>query len=292
MHVVREIARQPDAWERAIAESSAVASRLPAAGERVAVLGCGTSWFMAAAYAVQRELSGTGETDFFAASQMPTARAYDRVVAITRSGTTTEVVRALERTTSPTVAITAIPGSPAGAVADAEIVLDYADEQSVVQTLFATTTLILLRASLGEGLDEVVAQARRVLRGEHDLPAEMGLVEQVTFLGQGRAYGIAQEAALKLREATQLWAEAYPQMEYRHGPLAIAEPGRAVWVFGPPEPGIAADVRATGALLVSSELDPLADLVRAQIFAVRRARTAGLDPDRPRGLSRSVVLPL
>ena len=70
---------------------------LPRPGERVAVVGCGTSWFMAQAYAAARETPGGGETDAFAASEMPSGRRYDRVVAISRSGTTTEVVRLLGR---------------------------------------------------------------------------------------------------------------------------------------------------------------------------------------------------
>ncbi len=45
-----------------------------------------------------------------------------------------------------------------------------------------------------------------------------------------------------MREAAQLWTEAYPQLEYRHGPISIAQPGRAVWVFGSPAAGLAGDV--------------------------------------------------
>jgi fructoselysine-6-P-deglycase FrlB-like protein len=93
-----------------------------------------------------------------------------------------------------------------------------------------------------------------------------------------------------MREAAQLWTEAYPQMEYRHGPISIAEPGRTVWVFGDPVPGLVDDVIATGADVVCDDLDPLADLVRVQLLAVREAERRGLDPDRPRHLTRSVVL--
>jgi fructoselysine-6-P-deglycase FrlB-like protein len=110
------------------------------------------------------------------------------------------------------------------------------------------------------------------------------------LLGRHWTYGVAQEAALKLREACRLWTECYPQMEYRHGPIAIAQPGRAVWVFGDPVPGLVEDIGRTGALLVDDRLDPVADLVRAQILAVDRAEAGGLDPDRPRSLARSVVL--
>ena len=67
---------------------------------------------MAQAYAALREGSGHGRTDAFAASEMP-ARPYDVVVALSRSGTTTEVTHALMRSSrSRTVAITAVPDSP------------------------------------------------------------------------------------------------------------------------------------------------------------------------------------
>ena len=287
-HVGREIRRQPEAWTRALALLPEVAHLLPRPGERVAVLGCGTSWYMALAYAALREASGAGETDAFAASLFPTGRAYDRIVVISRSGTTTEVLRAMETATAPVVGITAVPGLPVAQRADAAIVLDFADEQSVVQTLFATTTLMLLRASLGESLEPVVEQARAVLADAGPLPAADA--EQVSFVGSGWAYGIAMEAGLKLREAAQAWTESYPQLEYRHGPIAIAAPGRAVWVLGPSEPGLDRDVRATGATLVDDDLDPVADLVRAQLLAVHRAEQRGLDPDQPRHLTRSVVL--
>ena len=48
-------------------------------------------------------------------------------------------------------------------VSDDCVVLDFADEQSVVQTVFATTTLMLLRASLGESVEHVIAETERVL---------------------------------------------------------------------------------------------------------------------------------
>jgi len=289
-HVRAEIARQPAAWRRAVDLVPTLEDRLPRPGESVAVIGCGTSWFMAAAYAVLREDGGQGRTDAFAASELPAGRRYDRVVAISRSGTTTEVVRAIEGLEVPVVAVTAVPGSPVAAVASDSVVLDFADEESVVQTVFATTALALLRASLGERLDPVVGQAEDVLAGGSPLPSELHRTGQITFVGSGWAYGVAREAALKLREAAQLWTEAYPQMEYRHGPIAVAEPGRAVWVLGEPVPGLPDDVRTTGATLVDGDLDPMADLLRAQLLAADLADERGLDPDRPRHLTRSVVL--
>ena len=289
-YVREEIALQPEAWTRAAALAPSLTAVLPRPGESVAVIGCGTSWFMAAAYAALREASGQGPTDVFPASELPLGRSYDRVVAISRSGTTTEVVRAVEAVRSPVLAVTAVAGTPVPTAATDTVLLDFADERSVVQTVFATTTLMLLRASLGEPVEPVVVQAREVLAGRHPVDPALTTVEQISFLGRHWAYGIAREAALKCREACRLWTESYPQMEYRHGPVAIAQPGRAVWVFGRPVSGLADEVRRTGALLVDDDLDPVADLVRAQLLAVERAEAAGLDPDRPRSLTRSVVL--
>jgi fructoselysine-6-P-deglycase FrlB-like protein len=289
-HVVREIRRQPESWTRALDLLPRLADALPGAGERVAVLGSGTSWFMAVAYAALREAAGLGETDAFAASEFRPDRRYDRIVVISRSGTTTETLRVMRAATAPVTALTAVPGSPVAEAATHPIVLDFADEESVVQTVFATTALMLLRGSLGKPLDTVVAQATDVLGEDAALPGDVERADQFTFLGSGWVYGVALEAGLKMREAAQLWTECYPQLEYRHGPISIAQPGRAVWVFGTPAEGILADVTATGAAVVCDDLDPVVDLIRVQSLAVRRAVARGLDPDRPRALTRSVVL--
>jgi glucosamine 6-phosphate synthetase-like amidotransferase/phosphosugar isomerase protein len=120
---------------------------------------------------------------------------------------------------------------------------------------------------------------------------EPGAVDHVVVLGHGWTVGLAHEGALKLREAAQLPAESYPAMEYRHGPIALAGPRSLVWILGSPDPAVAADVAATGATVVTAELDPLAELIRIQRTAVACAAARGLDPDRPRNLTRSVVLP-
>ena len=289
-HVEREIASQPACWARAEAEAPGHAGVLPAPGQRVAVVGCRTSWFVAQSYAALREAGGAGVTDAFPASEAPREREYDQVVALTRSGSTTEVLELLGalRGRVRTLVVTADPRSAAVEAAAEAIVLDFADERSVVQTRFATTTLALLRASLGHALAGAVADAGAALAD--DLPAHMLSAEQLAFLGRGWTVGLAHEAALKLREAAGAWTESYPAMEYRHGPISIAEAGRGVWMLGPPPAGLADEIAATGARFEAGSLDPMADLVRVQRLAVARAEAADLDPDRPRNLARSVVL--
>jgi fructoselysine-6-P-deglycase FrlB-like protein len=285
-----EIASQPACWRRAAELAPAVAGVLPAPGERVAVVGCGTSWFIAQSFAAAREAAGQGETDAFAASEMPLTRHYDRVLVLSRSGTTTEILRLLTELTGtvPTVLITADQATPAASAAGAVIGLDFADEQSVVQTRFATTELALLLAHLGEDIGPMAAAADRVLAAE--LPAELLDATQFTFLGTGWTCGLASEAALKLREAAGFWTEAYPAMEYRHGPIAVTGPGSVVWLLSPAPDGLASEIAATGGRAWQSQEPPLAELVRVHRVAAALARARGLDPDRPRNLTRSVIL--
>jgi fructoselysine-6-P-deglycase FrlB-like protein len=93
-----------------------------------------------------------------------------------------------------------------------------------------------------------------------------------------------------MREAAQAWSESYPAMDYRHGPIAVAGPSSLVWMLGAPPAGLTQQIVATGATVVTSDLDPLAQLIQTQRSAVAVARARGLDPDTPRGLTRSVVL--
>ena len=210
-----EIASQPACWRRALAALDRWAEALPRPGERVAAVGCGTSWFVAQAYAVLRE-------------------------------------------------------------------------QAVVQTRFATTTLALLRAHLGQDLTGPLADAGEALAA--DLPAGALRRTQFTFLGRGWSVGLANEAALKLREAALAWAEAYPAMEYRHGPVSVSGDHSVVWFLGEPPPDLAGEAAETGALVVAERRDPMAELLRVQRLAVAVALATGLDPDHPRRLARSVVL--
>ncbi|MFJ8595793.1 SIS domain-containing protein [Streptomyces sp. NPDC093598] len=289
-HVEDELTSQPECWARAASEAARYAKVLPAPGERVAIVGCGTSYYMAQAAAALREGAGQGETDAFAASEFPYGRRYDRVVALTRSGNTTEVLTLLDRLQggTRTTAITADPDTPVRTAAGELAVLDFADERSVVQTRFATTALTLLRAHLGLHPGTAVTDARTALTE----PLPEGLVNcgQFTFLGRGWTVGLADEAGLKMREAALAWAESYPAMEYRHGPISVSTTGTATWMLGDAPDGLAEQVRGTGALWIAGRLDPLAELVRAQRLAVAVAASRGLDPDHPRHLTRSVIL--
>jgi len=287
-HLTDEIASQPECWAKAI--ELAEAATLPTPGERVAAIGCGSSLNVARAYAILRETAGQGRTDAFPASEVPGARHYDHLMYISRTGTTTEVLDALRHAPQGvrTTAVTADPDAPLAREVGHVVLLDFADERSVVSSRFITAAIVLLRAHLGADLADLPDAAARELASP--LPAGLAERREFTFLGRGWAAAVADEAALKLREASQTWAESYPAMEYRHGPISVSDPGTVVWALGEVPSDLIADARRTGAMVITPDADPLATLIGPQRLAAVLAERKGLDPDRPRALARSVVL--
>jgi len=301
-YLTEEIADQPECWSKAIEMAGPAAAALPGPGERVAAIGCGSSLNVARCYALLREAAGQGETDAFPASEVPATRRYDRLVYISRTGTTTEVLDALRRAPRdvPATAVTAEPDAPLAREAHDVVLLDFANERSVVSSRFITSAIVLLRAHLGVAAGAShEAGPRADVRALPDLaarelgrPLPPGLTERAefTFLGRGWAAAVADEAALKLREASRTWAESYPAMEYRHGPISVSDENTVVWALGEVPADLLADARRTGAAVISSDADPLAGLIGAQRLAAELAERKGIDPDQPRALSRSVIL--
>ena len=289
-HLRDEIASQPECWAKAMELAASAGPALPGPAERTAVIACGSSLNVARCYAVLREAAGQGQTDAFPASEVPATRRYDHMVYVSRTGTTTEVLEALRQAPAGvrTTAIAADPDSPLMREAGAVVLLDFSAERSVVSSRFITSTIVLLRAHLGEDLRALPDAAARELA--RPLPPGLADRTEFTFLGRGWAAAVADEAALKLREASRTWAESYPALEYRHGPISVSDENTAVWALGPVPSSLLADARRTGAMVVASAADPLVGLTGAQRLAVELAEGKGLDPDQPRALSRSVIL--
>ena len=152
-------------------------------------------------------------------------------------------------------------------------------------------------ASFTEGSGDEARKAAAFHRGQGSTSLLASLVtaplaerSEFTFLALGWAVAVADEAALKLREASRTWAESYPAMEYRHGPISVSDENTAVWALGQVPPSLLADARQTGAMIVASDADPLVGLTGAQRLAAELAERKGIDPDQPRALSRSVIL--
>jgi len=147
----------------------------------------------------------------------------------------------------------------------------------------------LVRAHLGQDVETLATQAERALTAQ--LPFDPARFRQFVFLGRGAGAALASEAALKMRETGAAWSEAYPAMEFRHGPISTVGSHSAVWSLGAAPDGLSSEVRSPGATWVESDEDPMVALLLAQRLAVANARGQGLDPGHPRFLTRSVILP-
>ena len=164
-YLADEIASQPECWSQAIMLAASAELTLPRPGDRVAAVGCGSSLNVARCYAALRESAGHGRTDAFPASEFPATRPYDCVLYISRTGTTTEVLDSLRQIPAgtPTFAVTTDPDAPLAREAGRVVLLDFAGERSVVSSRFITSSIVLLRAHLGEDVSELPGQAAREL---------------------------------------------------------------------------------------------------------------------------------
>ena len=176
-------------------------------------------------------------------------------------------------------------------------------------------------------LEAVPAKISRVLEKEQphieQFARWMGDTQSVLFLGRHVGYPIALEGALKLKEISYIHAEGFAAGELKHGPIALVEPGQAVFVIVPSPRGSGElhkkvvsniqEIRARGArvIAVAEEGDaavlpfadevlriplagplfePLLAVVPLHIFAMGLATAKGLDVDQPRNLAKSVTV--
>ena len=291
-----EIASQPDCWQRALELADAGVPGLPAPGERVLALGCGTSYYVGAAYAWLREAAGHGTTDALVASELPPRlRPYDRVVAISRSGTSSELLDAVrrlraEQPAAPVTALLGEQGTTLAELATTVVDLSFADEAGVVQTRFPTTQLVMLRAALAGARDPALAALPQAARDALQAPLPPTGIRQLVVLGHGWGAAIGQEAGLKVRESAGAWTEAYAVGEYRHGPIATSGPGTLVWGLDRLPEDLVVAVGGAGGTVQHGCGEPLVELVRLHRYAVELAAEHGRDADAPWFLSRSVIL--
>ncbi len=141
--------------------------------------------------------------------------------------------------------------------------------------------------------------------------------ERFFFLGRHYSYVTAQEGALKLKEISYRFAEAYPLGEMKHGPLALVDRDFCSVVIVPEGLGFKQslvniqEIKARGGCVLavankSSDipgadyridiprcpdyLSPILAVIPLQLFALYTAQALGLDPDRPRNLAKTVTV--
>lgn len=253
-----EIASQPATWQATLEKMneqwpSLVAQLAGLQKRRFILIGCGSTYYLAQhaaallrAGGMQAQAFPSSEVTFFAHAALQEDAV---LVAISRSGTTTETLWAMDayraycaRSGAPgcIVTITCVPGTPMIEGSDVVLLADDAQEESVAQTRSFSSMAILCQvlvalladdrsrlhalAPLPRLLDDLLARAG-------DLPARLGnnlACDRFFYLGSGAFYGFACEAMLKTKEMTVSWSEAYHTLEFRHGPMSVVAPSALV----------------------------------------------------------------
>jgi len=254
-HTLAEILSQPQTWAKCLTglQESGQLSDLRkrfAGGAECFFVGCGSSFYLAqsaaAAWSAITGLRARGvpASELLLFPDTLLAGTTDLVhlvpVLISRSGRTTEVLRAAEYLEGTrhirTLAITCGSGQPLEQAASATIQLPAADEQSTVMTRSFSSMLLAteaLAASVAgdhgfqQALGRMPALAEPLPVTLHDRILEFVGANQFAdyvYLGQGPFYGLACEAALKITEMSCSYAQPFHTLEFRHGPKAILGP--------------------------------------------------------------------
>ena len=253
-HTYKEIVGQGEAWAASLAVAAAHAPELtkaldPSRGDTL-FIGCGSTYYLSqSAAAIWRAWTGCRavglpSSEVWLFPDLALARpAPALLVAVSRSGETTETLRAVEtygnRTEGDWLSVGCYPQSSLGRLAPLSLMTVKAEEESVAQTRSFTSMLVLTQALAGlaggwrdlerlAGLPDVVnalipaceALARRL--GENEA------IGRFVFLGAGANYGLANEAMLKMKEMSLSPSEAFHFMEFRHGPKSVVGPDMLV----------------------------------------------------------------
>ena len=243
-------------------------------------------------------------------------------LAISQSGRSPDLIASAQAAKDAgafVVALVNAAESPLATLADAVVPLSAGTETSVAATKSYIASLAALLAIVAEwsedaelkqALDAAPALLERAWALDWSPVAErLRGAGSLYVVGRGLGLGIAQEAALKLKETCGLHAEAFSAAEVRHGPMALVKPGFPVLVFSQSdstEAGVEAlvsDLAARGAeVLVAGPacegatclptlpahpaIEPMLQIQSFYRAAEALARARGLDPDRPPHLAK------
>ncbi len=247
-HSLAEILSQPECWRTCLAklrESRGLERVRDRFGDARGwlLIGCGSSYYVALAAAAsissltKLPAQAIPASEILLYPELALTAAKDWVpVLISRSGRTSEVLKAAELLGSrnfPTLAITCAPNQQLEKIATLTICLPSADEQSTVMTRSFSSMLLTLQAlaavlagdaNFSASLEHMPGAA---LASVAELPRRIReFVKAHSFddyvcLGQGPYYGLACEYALKVTEMSLSYAQSFHTLEFRHGPKSI-----------------------------------------------------------------------
>lgn len=335
----QEILSQPEAWMAAldVVQEQTIAVRQfyeENHFESVLFTGCGSTYYlaMAAASLMQRQCN-----IFCRAMPASEIWMYPRtsyladqrtlLVAISRSGETTETLRAVEsfkgRANGMVLTLSCYPGRELTTLGDLNLVLPSGQENSVAQTrafsvLYLTIIALIALWNDQDYLLEELARlpeiGRNMLHDYSALAQQWGhnpVLDRFYFLGSGPRYGLACELSLKMKEMSLSHSEPFQFMEFRHGPQSMITPnamliGLVSQINQGREMKVLDEMRERGAQILSlgdadghdiafrTNLSEAAcnilHLPIIQLLAYERALQFGYDPDHPRNLDTVVRL--
>ena len=210
-------------------------------------VGCGSSYYLsrliAALWTKHFYIPATGVPAselLFAPEETLRRIGAEQIVLMSRSGETTEVLRAAELLqsykTAQTLGVTCNPQSVLEKLCTHIFKLDWADERSTVMTRSFTAILLAFQRlglqfvddnQLSSALDQLPRKGQLWFdENAHKIQSFAGKrkFSDYVFLGQGVHYWLAQEAGLKVTEMSSSYAQVYHSLEFRHGPRSIAGP--------------------------------------------------------------------
>jgi glutamine---fructose-6-phosphate transaminase (isomerizing) len=249
-HTLNEILSQPATWRETAKQLEQhgmleLVSKVFFPGHPWLFLACGSSYYLSQLVAalwtrqLQVPCSAVPASEFlFAPDETFRRSGAQQVVLVSRSGETTEVLRAarlLEADRSIlTLGVTCSAASPLEKLCARTLKLTWANEKSTVMTRSFTSMLVAfqrLGAKFAGDLELVSALDRLPEQVQPWLAANAGKIQDFgekrrfadfIFLGQGAHYWMAQEAGLKITEMSSSYAQVYHTLEFRHGPRSIA----------------------------------------------------------------------
>lgn len=330
-HTYQEIKTQTEAWAQALDVVNA--SVLPRAGDydQVIFTGCGSTYYLSlAAAALYQELTGRPAravpgSELLLNSSTVLTGVETLLVAVSRSGTTTETVKATQKFKTERrgeVVVITNYDEVLSRSADVNLVIDKGQEQSVAQTrsfasMFVAVTAMCAkmagREDLIEAMKELPVIGNLVIGKYEEYAKSIGGnldFDRFYFLGSGLRYGLACEVNLKMKEMTLTHSEPFHVLEFRHGPMSMVNE-KAVVV------GMLSDANRIHEAKVLSEMKTLGGTVAAigegeadvcfesnipecvrgvlylpilQLMAFYRSIKKGLNPDCPANLTAVVKL--
>ena len=294
---------------------------VPAEGADYAIVGCGTSFYLAQMVAAAFNLSGRQAVAVPGAEWARRRQAYrvdtraTTVIALSRSGESSETVQAVEVSRAAglkTLAVTCEPDSSIVRAAESTVVARTHPDEGIVMTVSASLMLIVGLRLAGIAVDAArAADAALAAMAAVDtaLPDALANRSHFVYLGAGPLHGLAQEGALKLQEMSLSYSQAFHTMEYRHGPISLVDAATlAVLLYSPDtrdeEARVARDINDKGGLVLGlggpgtvtvavDEASPVRGLLALpalQILGERVAERKGLDTAAPRHLNKVVLL--